>query len=201
MSIDATDNFSSDSLKKSLNELLSLARGLMADDELSDSEILFLHEWLEDRYSITSSFPGNVIQARLQEVLEDGIITEEERVYLVDTLNTLIEGRLEDLADEVDLTELWFDEPGIIDFHSTRFCLTGNFVYGPRDVCRTAIESRGGTVMPTITNEPEVLIVGGLGVDEWRTGSLGAKIEAALRMKKQGVPVKIIAEEAWVDQL
>jgi len=201
MSIDATDNFSSDSLKKSLNELLGLARGLMADDELSDSEILFLHEWLEDRYSITSSFPGNVIQARLQEVLEDGIITEEERVYLVDTLNTLIEGRLEDLADEVDLTELWFDEPGIIDFHSTRFCLTGNFVYGPRDVCRTAIESRGGTVMPTITNEPEVLIVGGLGVDEWRTGSLGAKIEAALRMKKQGVPVKIIAEEAWVDQL
>jgi len=201
MSIDATDNFSSDSLKKSLNELLGLARGLMADDKLSDSEILFLHEWLEDRYSITSSFPGNVIQARLQEVLEDGIITEEERVYLVDTLNTLIEGRLEDLADEVDLTELWFDEPGIIDFHSTRFCLTGNFVYGPRDVCRTAIESRGGTVMPTITNEPEVLIVGGLGVDEWRTGSLGAKIEAALRMKKQGVPVKIIAEEAWVDQL
>jgi NAD-dependent DNA ligase len=201
MAADKADNFSSDSLKKSLNELLGLARGLMADQLLSDSEILYMHDWLEDRYSVTSSFPGNVIHARIKEVLEDGIITEEERRYLVETLNTLIEGRLEDLTDEVDLTELWFDEPGIIDFHSTRFCLTGNFVYGPREVCQTAIESRGGQVLPAITNEPEILVVGGLGVDEWRTGRLGSKIEAALQMKKQGLPVKIIAEEAWVEQL
>ena len=51
----------SDNLKKSLGELLGLARGLLADQELSDSEINFLHDWLEDRYHMTSSFPGNVI--------------------------------------------------------------------------------------------------------------------------------------------
>lgn len=201
MTLNDAENFSSDVLKKSLNELLGLARGLMADQELTDAEILFLHDWLEDRYAITASFPGNVIHARIKDVLEDGIITEEERYYLVETLNKLIEDRLEDLTDEVDLTELWFDEPGIIDFHSTRFCLTGNFVYGPKEVCKTAIEERGGTVMPKITNDPEILVVGGLGVDDWRTGSLGDKIEAALRLKKEGVSVKIIAEEAWVAQL
>jgi len=201
MSPDASQGFSSESLKKSLNELLGLARGLMADEQLTDAEIVFLHDWLEDRYSITASFPGNVIHARIKDVLEDGIITEGERQYLVETLNTLIEGRLEDLADEVDLAELWFDEPGIIDFHSTRFCLTGNFIYGPKEVCRTAIEERGGTVMPSITHEPEILVVGGLGVDQWRSGSLGDKIEAALKMKKEGVPVQIIAEEVWAAQL
>jgi NAD-dependent DNA ligase len=201
MTTDAADNFSPEPLKRSLNELLGLTEGLMADGRLADSEILFLRDWLENHHAFASSFPGNVIHARIAEVLEDGIITQEEREHLTETLNKLIEGRLEDLADEVDLTELWFDEPGIIDFHSTRFCLTGNFVYGPREVCRMAIESRGGQVLPMITSEPEILVVGGLGVDEWRTGRLGAKIEAALQMKKQGVPVQIIAEETWAEQL
>lgn len=201
MSIDESENFSSEKLQKSINELLGLARGLMADQQLGDSEIIFLQEWLEDRYSITSSFPGNVIHDRIKDVLEDGIITEEERDYLVNTLNMLIEGRLDELANEVDLTELWFDEVGIIDFHAMRFCLTGNFVYGPLDVCKSAIESRGGTVTPNVTNEPEILVVGGLGVDEWRSGGLGEKIEAALRLKKEGVPVKIISESTWVEHL
>ncbi len=50
----------SDSVKRSLGELLGLARGLLADQELSNSEIEFLNEWLEERYEMTSSFPGNV---------------------------------------------------------------------------------------------------------------------------------------------
>ena len=62
---------STQSLKQSLGELLGLARGILADQELSDSEINYLHEWLEDRYLITSSFPGNVIHKRIKEVLED----------------------------------------------------------------------------------------------------------------------------------
>ena len=88
----------SESLKQSLGELLGLARGLMADEKLTNSEIHFLHNWLEERYSMTSSFPGNVIHERIKDVLEDGVITEEERSHLVDTLNMLIEDRLEDLA-------------------------------------------------------------------------------------------------------
>ena len=48
---------SSEKLKQSLGELLGLARGLLADQELTDSEINFLNEWLEDRYHMTASFP------------------------------------------------------------------------------------------------------------------------------------------------
>jgi NAD-dependent DNA ligase len=191
----------SETLKQSLGELLGLARGLMADQELTDSEIHFLHEWLEERYSMTSSFPGNVIHERIKEVLEDGVVTEEERSHLVDTLNMLIENRLEDLADQVDLTELWFDDVGLIDFNKTRFCLTGNFVYGPSDVCKVAIEQRGGTVAPSVSDEAQYLVVGGLGLDEWRTGGLGAEIESAMRLRAKGKSVKIIPEDSWVEYL
>jgi len=96
----------SETLKQSLGELLGLARGLLADQELSDDEINFLNEWLEERYQMTASFPGNVIHKRIKEVLEDGVITEEERSHLVETLTLLVEDRLEDLAEQVDLTEL-----------------------------------------------------------------------------------------------
>jgi NAD-dependent DNA ligase len=188
----------SDTLRQSLGELLGLARGLMADQELSNSEIHFLHDWLEERYAITSSFPGNVIHERIKEVLADGIITEEERSHLVDTLNLLIEDRLVHLADQVDLTELWFDEVGLIEFKQARFCLTGNFVYGPKDVCRTAIEQRGGLVAPAVGHDVHFLVVGGLGVDEWRDGGLGTKIEAAMRLRATGQSVKIIPEDSWV---
>jgi len=191
----------SETLKQSLGELLGLARGLMADQELTDSEIHFLNEWLDERHSMTSSFPGNVIHERIKDVLEDGVVTEEERSHLVDTLNMLIEDRLEDLAEQVDLTELWFDDVGLIDFNKARFCLTGNFVYGPEDVCKTAIEQRGGIVTPSVGDESHFLVVGGLGVDEWRSGGLGAEIESAMKLRATGKSVKIIPEDSWVAYL
>lgn len=189
------------SLKQSLGELLGLARGILADQELSDSEIKFLLEWLENRYHVTASFPGNVIHKRIKEVLEDGVITEEERSHLVDTLNMLVEDRLEDLAEQVDLTELWFDEVGLIDFNHTHFCLTGNFVYGPKNACETAIEQRGGVVNSSVEDEVQFLVVGGLGVDEWRSGGLGTKIEKAMRLRATESSVKIIPEGSWVAHL
>jgi hypothetical protein len=198
---DTSSSYSTDTLRQSLGELLGLARGLLADQELSDGEIEFLDKWLEDRYAMTSSFPGNVIHDRIKEVLEDGVITEDEREHLVETLNMLVEGRLDDLTEQVDLSELWFDEVGLIEFKQTKFCLTGDFVYGPREVCKTAIEERGGIVAQTVINEPQILVVGGLGVDEWRSGGLGVEIEAALKLRAKGVALKIIPEGSWVTQL
>lgn len=193
--------FNTSQLKQSLGELLGIARGLLADQELSDAEIKFLDDWLDQRFEITSSFPGNVIHSRIKHVLEDDIITEEERSHLVATLTMLIEDRLEDLAEQVDLTELWFDEVGLIDFQRARFCLTGNFVYGPMKVCKTAIEKRGGIVSPTVGQESNFLVVGALGLDEWRDGGLGTEIEAAMKLRALGKPVKIIPEDSWVTQL
>jgi hypothetical protein len=192
-------------LKKSLGELLGLARGMLADRELSNSEIEFLQVWLSDHAEVARGFPGNVIQGRIEEVLEDGIITGEERDHLVETLNQLVEGRLEDISGQVDVTELWFDDAGEIDFDRSRFCLTGSFVYGPIRVCSMAIEERGGEVSPTLLEgdfgNPQFLVVGALGVEEWRDGGLGRQIEKAMRLRAAGASVKIIPEDSWASQL
>lgn len=194
-------NYASDELRQSLRELLGIARGILADQHLSDGEIDYLKAWLDQRHEMTASFPGNVIHERIKHVLEDGVVTEEERSHLVDTLNMLTEERLEDLAEQVELDELWFDEVGLISFDKARFCLTGNFVFGPREECKTAIQQRGGTVAPTVGEETQYLVVGALGVDEWRSGGLGADIEKAMRLRVQGRAVKIIPEDSWVVHL
>jgi NAD-dependent DNA ligase len=134
-------------------------------------------------------------------VLADDIVTDDERRHLVDTLKLLIEDRLDELVDQVDLTELWFDEVGLIDFHDARFCLTGNFVFGPLDVCKTAIEQRGGLVSSSMGATEHYLVIGSLGLDEWRSGGLGAEIERALRLRAEGKPIKIISEGCWVTHL
>ncbi len=198
---DSYGKYDANALKEPMGELLGLARGLMADQKLGDSEIEYLNEWLGKRHDIKATFPGNVIYERIGEVLADGVITEEEREHLVLTLNALIEGRLEELSDEVDVSEFWFDEVDSIEFPNTRFSLTGNFVYGPITVCKMVIENRGGVVIPVSNQVPQFLVVGGLGVDEWRTGGLGADIEKALKLRDKGIPLKIISEDNWVSQL
>ena len=45
------------------------------------------------------------------------------------------------------------------------------------------------------------LVVGGLGVEEWRNGGLGAKIEDAMKLRAAGRGVKIISEDVLVGQL
>jgi len=182
-------------------ELLGLARGLMADQELRDDEIQVLDEWLDRHSSLASSYPVKVLQGRVKDVLDDGLITESEREHLVDTLRLLIDGRLNEMAEQVKIKEFWFDEAGLIEFNRTRFCLAGNFIYGPREACERAIVQKGGLVCPMISADSQFLVVGGLGVDEWRMGGLGRKIETAIELKTQGANLKIIAEDAFVEQL
>jgi len=42
-------SFDSGAVRQSLSELLGIARGLLADQQLSDEEIHFLNQWLEER--------------------------------------------------------------------------------------------------------------------------------------------------------
>jgi hypothetical protein len=184
-----------------LGELRNLVLGLMADQKLSNSEIRFLDQWLEQHASVSNSFPGNIIHERVQAVLEDGVVTMAERQHLVETLNCLLDDNLDALNDKIDVEEFWFDDVEYIEFGNNSFCLTGNFVYGPIDVCEQAIEKRGGLVTRTAKTEPRFLVVGGLGVDEWRSGGLGTEIETAISLRKQGKKLKIIPEDTWTEQL
>ena len=187
--------------KQSLGLLLGIATGLLADRHLTDDEIGFLSTWLDTHEEIAQSWPGDVVHARIKGVLADGAISEAERAHLVETLQQLVGGRLEDLAASTHVSELAFDELTAVSFPGAAFCLTGDFVYAPRAVCEREITTRGGVIGKGVTKTLRYLVVGGLGSVEWKHGSFGTKIEKAIQYKRSGVPILIVHEDVWASSL
>lgn len=188
-------------LKRSLGALLGITQGLLADRYLSDQEVQFLNDWLSANEVIATTWPGDVVYARVKGALADGVISEEERTHLADTLQRLLGGTLDELAESTHVTSLAFDEVPRIEFSGSLFCLTGDFVFGPRNTCEASIAKRGGAVSRSVTKKLRYLVVGGLGSNEWKHGSFGTKLEKAMNYKRDGVGILIVHEDQWASSL
>jgi NAD-dependent DNA ligase len=94
-----------------------------------------------------------------------------------------------------------FDPVTTVEFAGRVFCLTGEFVYAPRASCESATEELGGSVVSGVSKKLNYLVVGGFGSPEWKHGSFGTKIEKAIALKRDGVPISIVHENHWVSAL
>lgn len=188
-------------LRTSCAALMGIVQGLLADGHLNDQEIRFLREWLKGTEVVASEWPGNVIYSQVEAILADGVISTEERERLSETLRQLIGGRLDELAEAGYVSEMPLNNVDEVDFIGRLFCFTGDFVFGPRNVCVGAVERRGGAVSSSVTKKLHYLVVGGLGSPEWKHGSFGTKIEKAVLYRQSGVPLQIVHEDAWATAL
>jgi NAD-dependent DNA ligase len=187
-------------LVQSCGSLLGIANGLMADKQLVDSEIMFLNQWLSGNEIISTQWPGDVLYMRVKDVLSDGVITDAERIHLVDTLTKICGGTLE-LGQQAGVNQMAFDQNASIAFQRMNYCVTGEFVYGPRERVSGEIEKRGGNVLKGVTKKLNYLVVGLRGSDEWKHGSYGMKVLKAVEYKRAGIPVLIVPEDAWTNAL
>lgn len=174
---------------------MGIAQGLIADQQLNDAEIRFLSAWLNDNEELSAVWPGDVLFGRVKEVLADGLITDAERVHLVATLEKICGGEMEETGAAVN--QLAFDESPTIAFPGSLFCVTGDFVFGPRDRVQGAIEQRGGVIAKSVTKKLDYLVVGLRGSEEWKHGSFGIKIEKAIEYKRSGQALVIVREDSW----
>ena len=188
-------------LAQCLTQLAGLATGLVADRELNDKEIRFLRQWLETHDTVIHQWPGDILKARIDAVLADGVVTEPERAHLLQTLDDLVGCRTETMDAAQHVSELAFDEVKHIAFAGHTFCLTGDFVYAPRAVCQDACEARGAVVQSGVSRNLHYLVVGSLGSPEWKYGSFGLKIEKAIELKRDGRPIRIVREDVWAAAL
>lgn len=187
--------------RQSLGQLIALVNGLVADRVLSDAEIQFLGGWTKAHDAVVYDWPGNIIKERVSAVLADGIVTEDERAYLLETLDDLVGCKPETMQAAAHVTELAFDDVPRLVFPGRGFCLTGNFVYAPREVCENACALRGGVVKSSVSKKVHYVVVGSLGSVEWRFGSFGTKIKKAVELRNEGVPILIVREGAWAAAL
>lgn len=191
-------------LRKSCESLLGICAGIMSDDTLNEREVKFLQLWLQDNADISTVWPGEILAKRIQEVLADGTINQDELAYLKQTLEELLGGTLQQtgaingLATRMPLND---DRATPVIFNDNAFCFTGNFLYGTRAACERAIMQRGGTAFDGVRKNLEYLVVGTLANEDWASTSYGRKIEKAVEYQNKGSPILIISEEHWVKHL
>lgn len=189
-------------IKKTVESLLGLCRGILADNNLADSEILYLDTWLKENSEITGDWPANVIADRVSEVLADGIITQEESDDLKKTLEEIIGGGLFEQGVTSGLsTSFPVDNVDEIAFSGSRFCFTGRFLYGTRSSCEEAVKILGGTAATRVTQDLNYLVIGTLASRDWAHTSHGRKIEKAVQYKNNGRYITILSEEVWAEFL
>ena len=66
----------SNQVRQSCGALIGIVQGLLADNDLNDREIVFLHQWLTNNDAIASIWPGSVIAAQVAEILADNIVSK-----------------------------------------------------------------------------------------------------------------------------
>jgi NAD-dependent DNA ligase len=149
-----------------------------------------------------AEWPVNVLAERLERIIADGLVEDEERDDLLLLLQRAT-GESEGSAEPMTrATRLPVDIPAPdLIFEEHVYVFTGKFVTGKRAFCEEAVERLGGWCDSRITRETDYLVIGTLASEAWVHTTHGRKIEAAVEMKAQGHPIGIVAEEHWATAL
>ncbi len=184
-----------------IDELIGVARGVIADGIVDEKEAIFIGQWIEQHREIATRWPVNVLYARLTEMLKDGVLSDDEQTELLATLRDLT-GESSLFQEPNRSTTLPLDKPAPdVEFQGKTFCLTGRFVFGTLLDCEDTIAEMGGTVVQTPGENTDYLVIGELGSPEWIHTTFGRSIERGVELRDQGHAISILSEEHWVDSL
>lgn len=175
---------------QALNELKSILKAISCDGILKKEEITFLIEWLNINSFLKGNFPYDRIYNKMTEVLEDGIITQQEHEELI---------KLFQAADNPVETSAC--ECGCLELTGKNICLSGEFDHGKKEDIAVTLVNKGATVQPSITRKTNILVVGGQGSSAWSSGNYGTKIKKALELQAKGIDIMIVRESDFFNSI
>lgn len=185
---------------RQIDELIGLSRGLVADNQINQAEVEFLQKWLAANVSISGHPLINNLYCRINDILADGIVDDDEKSELLDTLNRFSNRDFE-LGEAMKSSSLPLCDPlPALSFSGLRYCFTGTFTFGRRKDCESEVLKRGATV-GGISQKTNILVVGEYATESWKHSSFGNKILQAVEWREQGLPISIVSEAHWVEHL
>ena len=196
-----------DMVTSSIQFLNGMLHGLLADGKLSDHEIMTLKSWIDANDFLASTYPFDEINSLLYVILEDNIITEQERETLMALFSDVI-----DFTSSYNLSEKEFARlrekysiSGIcavcpeISFEGKIFCFTGESYRAKRSEIAETVVNLGGIARTSVSAKTDYLIVGNAGNPCWTYACYGRKIEEAVNLRKQGAGIVIVNETDFGD--
>lgn len=183
--------------RRDMDQLLGLCKGIILDGAVHDTEVTAIEEWLRHHPDVRTTWPADVVAGRIERILADGEITDEER----DDLRILLEqvtGSDAETASQADrASTLPLDDPQpAVEWAGRAFCFTGRFYFGSRRACQNAVAERGAVVHDNLRRDTDYLVIGLLGSRDWLHSTHGTKIQKAVQYRTTH-GVRIVSEQHW----
>lgn len=192
-----------------IQRLEGMLHGILADGEITDLEVQGLSKWLFDNEHLKDSYPYDELCSLVAAISFDGKIDENER----NTLKTFIAGfvdvknmasidsnEIEKLKKKITVGGICALDPEIA-FKDRLFCLTGVFTKSNCSEIASLINIRGGFCKDGITKDTDYLVVGSDGNPCWAFSCYGRKVEKAVQMRMEGIPITIVSEVDFWDAM
>lgn len=181
-----------------VNHLLGFLSGISADDTLCDTEIEKLTSLLNKDENLISKWPANAIKKRLDTILADGIVDEEERKDLLSLIKAISGQSLLETGLAYGMSaDFSTTHDGRICLNGKKICFTGKFLSGSRKAQEQKAIEQGVEVKKNVAKELDILVLGAVASRDWRFMSYGRKIESVLTFREEGHKIEIINEELW----
>lgn len=182
--------------KRTIQELHGLATAFIYDGVISDSEISLLTDWLNNNEFLYDTWPVSRLIELLHEILEDGVITDDERKELL----TFLSGIASPISPDDRVANTIFSDDKIILFKEKYFIFTGKLQLGKRKRAEEEVLKRGGLCPGgSYKRWIDYLVVGDLGQDCWKYSKYGTKIESCMNALDNGrTNTAIIREERFI---
>jgi NAD-dependent DNA ligase len=185
---------------RQIDELVGLARGIVADGMINQAEVEFLQKWLAANMAISDQPMIRRLYDRVNMILADGIAEADECRDLLDTLDSFSNRDFE-LGEVLKATTLPLCDPApTLLFDGRRYCFTGTFNYGGRKDCEAAAQARGASC-GSLTKATNVLVIGTYATESWKHSNCGTKIIKAVDFREAGAPIAIVSEAHWASHL
>jgi NAD-dependent DNA ligase len=199
LSDERKNKFGADRLsKRSDDELIGLARGLIADGIVNAREVEFLQAWFAFKENIVGNLHYDLLSNRINEILSDRDVSQEESVEVFELLSSIVGGSYE-LGEVAKSTTLPLCTPApSVTYEGKSFCMTGTFAFGKRKLCEQEVSARNGRVVSSVTRDLSYLVIGTYATESWRHSSYGNKIIRAAEIRAEGHGLHIIHEDHWI---
>lgn len=181
-----------------ISALLGLCRGLIADGKIDQSEADTLHIWLAAHETTIENPVMSEFRKKLEPFIRRKIVDSDSSEQLLQLLSGLAGGKTE-VGECLGAMTLWLDDPPPkVMFKDRRFCLTGKFSYGKRGHCEDEIRNRGGICQSSPGKTTDYLVIGSYAEGAWIQSAYGRKIEKAVALRADGLPIRITSERHWL---
>ena len=170
-----------------LQILQGILEGIACDKKIVIEEIENLKIWLIKNDYLSGVYPYDKVLLIVNKVLEDGILTENEKEELALSFNEILNPICSNNKS--------------IKLNGKTFCLTGDFKNGAKSEIKQKLENLGAIEKSGVSTKLDYLFVGGLGSDAWKYGNIGGKIAKAQELQEKGSLIQIITEEDLFEKI